>query len=115
MKGQCQPLDSASPWDRAAPRGGIRTSDPASWPKAAARERAPLLAEHLDDHPFPALSIPLAVEHALPGPEIELPAGDGHDHLVPDCEAAQVRGGIVLPGLAVARPPAGPPRRRRSA
>src|SRR6267378_3638659 len=60
-----------------------------------------LLPQHLDDHPLLALAVPLPVEHPLPGAEIKLPLGDGHDHLVPYRQAAEVRGGVVFARFVV--------------
>src|SRR5215831_329922 len=64
-------------------------------------EARSLVAENLDDDTLAALSVPLTIEHPLPGAKVQLSLGDRHDHLVTHREAAQVGGGVVLPGLIV--------------
>src|SRR5690606_41798785 len=66
------------------------------------RTRVALLAHHLDDKPLRPLAIPLAVEDPLPGTQVQPPLGDGDDHLMPDGEAPQVGGPVVLARPVVA-------------
>lgn len=40
-----------------------------------------LVAKDLDEHSFGASAVKLAVKDLFPRPEVELPIGDGHDHL----------------------------------
>src|SRR4051812_45973463 len=54
------------------------------------------LAHGLEQNSFGTLAIPLAVEDALPGAEVEAAGGDGDDDLVADREGAEVGGGVVL-------------------
>src|SRR6188508_3861390 len=63
---------------------------------------SPVLLPHgLDDDPLCALAIPLTVEHSLPRAEVEPPLGYRDNHLVPNGERPQVRGGVVLASTAV--------------
>src|SRR5687768_4070318 len=69
------------------------------------------VAHRLEHDPLRTLPVPLAVEHALPGAEIESSGGDRHDHLVPDRERAEMRRRVVLTRAAVVAIGAGVPRR----
>src|SRR5262245_49531364 len=45
-----------------------------------------LFAHCLEDHPFLALAVPLAIEDSLPRAKVEVTARNGNDDLVPDRE-----------------------------
>ncbi len=60
------------------------------------------LSQNFDDDPFLPLSVPLAIKHALPRPEIQLPGSNRHDHFMADGQAAKVGGRVVLTRLVVA-------------
>ena len=49
-----------------------------------------LLTHHFDEHAFGALPVEFRVEDALPGPEIELPGGNGENDLMMDEQRLQV-------------------------
>src|SRR6266545_3961308 len=66
-----------------------------------ARSVSDLLPQDLDDHPLLALPVPFPVEHPLPGAEIELPLGDGHDHLVPHRQTPEMCRGVVFARFVV--------------
>src|SRR5690606_31715145 len=79
----------------------LKTTHAARWGKAhAPTEPAPaaraLHSHRLQDHAFRTLSIPLPVEHSLPGTEIQPACGDRNDHLVSDRQRTQVRRRVVL-------------------
>src|SRR5216117_3812183 len=90
---------------RASAEPGLQPTDSRHglWPIRLTIWSSPmvLFSQHLDDHPLLPPTVPLPVEHPLPGTQVELAARDRHDHLVADREAAQVRGGVVLTGFMV--------------
>src|SRR5205823_8134336 len=55
----------------------------------------------LEDDALGSLSIPFAIENALPGTEVEAPFGDGHDDFMAYCQRAQMCGGVVFAGAGV--------------
>src|SRR5262245_40017855 len=66
---------------------------------ALAKSETSGLSQDLDNHALPPLAVPFPVEHALPRTEVEPAAGDRHDNLMAYRQAAQMGGGVVLPGL----------------
>ena len=58
-------------------------------------------AHGLDHYALWSLAIPLAVEDALPGAEVEFSRGNGDDHFVADREGAEVGRGVVFTGSGV--------------
>ncbi len=67
----------------AAHAGAARRRAPSTLsPAEPARRPAASLSHRLHDDALAPAAIELRVEDLLPGPEIELPRGDGHDHLV---------------------------------
>src|SRR5881394_715068 len=73
----------------------MATTAPSAWD---------LLPQDLDDHPLLALAIPFPVENPLPGAKIELPLGDGHDHLVTHRQAPEMGRRVVLARFVVLVP-----------
>lgn len=61
----------------------------------------PLLPHRLDEYPLGALTVPLAIEHALPGAEVEFAFGDGHDDFMTDSQGSEVRRRVVLASAGV--------------
>ena len=64
-------------------------------------EAGDLLADDLDQHALRPAAVELAVEDLLPGPEVELALGDGHDHLSAHHLPLHVGVGVVLAGPVV--------------
>src|SRR5579885_489326 len=86
------------PAPRLPPRGKCR------WPRFPFSEDGwgVLLAHHLDDDAFAAPAVEFGVVDLLPGAEIQLALGHGHNHLVMHQKAFQVRVAVSLPGAMVA-------------
>ena len=59
------------------------------------------LTHRLEEDPLWPLSIPLAVEDALPGAEVEPARGDGDDDLVMNEQGLQVRIPVVFAGVVM--------------
>lgn len=60
---------------------------------------APLLPNHLDQHPLPALAIKFAIENLLPGAQVQLAFGDRHDDFPAHDGALEVGVGVVFTGI----------------
>jgi len=60
-----------------------------------------LLSHHFDDHPLVPLPVKLRVEDALPGPEVQAPGGDWHNHFVMNQQSLKVRVAVGLAGVVV--------------
>src|SRR5687768_9353719 len=60
-----------------------------------------LLSHRLDEDPLLSLAVPLSIEHALPRTKIQPSGRDRHDHLVTNCQRAEVSSSVVLAGPTV--------------
>src|SRR5450756_3172347 len=94
-------------WDRDSP-GTLPGGFPRAtlWaqptPRLAQAHALLLLAQHLDDEPFVAAPIELAVQDCLPRPEVEPAVGDRDDDLVVHQQVLEVGVAVVFAAAMVA-------------